>query len=132
MKAHWDFVINESRIGVYEGKKQPLYYNGYSCSNCRHGGGEVIPQEYGEITEEEARILFGDMNYTYCPNCGADMENGKEAIYVLTFDNIDTEWMRGESLYTWYCPKCGNQLLAMTPPMECPECNAVLGRENVK
>lgn len=40
-------------------------------------------------------------------------------------------WQRGEALYTWYCPKCGNQVLNLTPPMECPECNTLLGRKNV-
>ena len=54
MKARWNFVINEPRIGIFEGKIQPLYYNGHSCSHCRFGGGESIPQSYGEMTEEEA------------------------------------------------------------------------------
>ena len=74
---HWDFVINEERVGYWEGKITSLYYNGYKCSNCGHGGGEVIPKSYGEITEEEAKVFFGDMNYRFCPNCGAKMENGK-------------------------------------------------------
>lgn len=74
---HWDFVINEERVGYWEGKIISLYYNGYKCSNCGHGGGEVIPKSYGEMTEQEAKVLFGDMNYKYCPNCGARMENGK-------------------------------------------------------
>lgn len=74
---HWDFVINEERVGYWEGKITSLYYNGYKCSNCGHGGGEVIPYEYGTMTEEEAKVFFGDMNYKYCPNCGARMENGK-------------------------------------------------------
>ena len=41
-------------------------------------------------------------------------------------------WQRGSALYIWYCPECGNQLLAVTPPMECPECNTILGRKNIK
>lgn len=82
MKARWNFVINEPRIGIFEGKNQPLYYNGHSCSHCRFGGGESIPQSYGTMTEEEARIFFGDMNYKYCPNCGAEMENGKDALFL--------------------------------------------------
>lgn len=80
---HWDFVINEERIGYWEEKITPLYYNGYKCSNCGHGGGESIPQSYGEMTEEEARVFFGDMNYKYCPNCGARMENGKDELFAL-------------------------------------------------
>ena len=42
------------------------------------------------------------------------------------------EWQRGEALYTWYCPSCGHQLIDMRPPMQCPECYALLGRKNVK
>ena len=60
---HWDFVTNEERVGYWEGKITSLYYNGYKCSNCGHGGGEVIPCEYGTMTEEEAKVFFGDMNY---------------------------------------------------------------------
>ena len=75
VNAHWDFVINEERVGYYEGKIQPLYYNGYKCSNCGHGGGEVFPKEYGEMTEQEATVIFEGMNTKYCCNCGAKMEN---------------------------------------------------------
>ena len=50
---HWDFVINEERVGYWEGKIISLYYNGYKCSNCGHGGGEAIPKSYGEMTEED-------------------------------------------------------------------------------
>lgn len=74
---HWDFVINEERVGYWEGKLTSLYYNGYKCSNCGHGGGKSIPREYGTMTEEEAKVFFGDMNYRFCPNCGAGMVNGK-------------------------------------------------------
>ena len=76
-EAHWDFVINETRVDEWEGALTTLYYNGYKCSNCGHGGGEAIPKSYGEMTEEEAKVFFGDMNYRFCPNCGAKMENGK-------------------------------------------------------
>ena len=82
---HWDFVINEERVGYWGGKITPLYYNGYKCSHCKFGGGESIPQSYGEMTEEEARVFFGDMNYKYCPNCGAEMENGKDELFTLTY-----------------------------------------------
>ena len=74
VKAHWDFVVNEERVGDYEGKIQPLYYNGYKCSNCGCGGGESTPREYGKLTEEEAHVFFDDMNTKYCHDCGAYME----------------------------------------------------------
>ena len=74
VNAHWDFVVNEERVGYYEGKIQPLYYNGFKCSNCGCGGGESIPKEYGEMTEQEAAVIFEGMNTNYCPNCGACME----------------------------------------------------------
>lgn len=66
----------------------------------------------------------------YCEKFERAIEPGKEYIscpYGLTYD-----WQRGDALYTWFCPKCGNQLLASKPPAECPECNTPLGRKNVK
>ena len=41
-------------------------------------------------------------------------------------------WERGDALYIWYCPVCGNQLLAIQPPEKCPECDTLLGRKEVK
>ena len=71
---HWDFVVNEERVGYYDGKIQPLYYNGYKCSHCGEGGGEFIPREYGKMTEQEGLVLFEGMDTNYCPNCGAWMK----------------------------------------------------------
>ena len=75
VNAHWDFVINEERVGYYGGEFQSLYYNGYKCSHCGEGGGEFIPREYGKMTEREATVIFEGMNTKYCCNCGAKMEN---------------------------------------------------------
>ena len=64
----------------------------------------------------------------YCKALAAEIENEKKLVECPYSHN----WQRGNALYIWYCPECGNQLLAMTPPEKCPECNATLGRENVK
>lgn len=64
----------------------------------------------------------------YCKKLGANIVEERKLVDCPHSHN----WQRGNALYIWYCPECGNQLLAMTPPMECPECNATLGRENVK
>ena len=66
VNAHWDFVINEERVGHYEGKIQSLYYNGYKCSHCGEGGGEFIPREYGKMTEQEGLVLFEGMVLVIC------------------------------------------------------------------
>lgn len=44
----------------------------------------------------------------------------------------DYNWERGVSLYIWYCPVCGTQLLEEEPPQYCPNCGEKLGRKNVK
>lgn len=75
------------------------------CRECEHAKISYYCEKLNIVIESEE-------DYKYCP--------------------YGYDWQRGEALYTWYCPRCGNQLLAMRPPMQCPECNALLGRKNVK
>lgn len=75
------------------------------CSECEHV--EIIYHCKKFVTN-----LKPERDYSHCP--------------------YGYNWQRGEALYTWYCPKCGNQLLATKPPEKCPECNTILGRKNVK
>lgn len=64
----------------------------------------------------------------HCKRLGVDIKHEKK----LSECHYSGNWQRGDALYIWYCSKCGSQLLAVNPPRECPECNAILGRKEVK
>lgn len=59
-------------------------------------------------------------------------ENRFTTMECLGFIEYWERWKRGESLYVWYCEKCGHQVLDEKPPIQCPNCGMYLDRSEVK